>query len=113
MFANCKRALAKEIITIDDMERSGAAICREQNIDNSLIYRLLGHLLSSLRDHLDAGKSNTSDKTKHGQSVTQMAYAAFCRQVVSILKQELGPAYASDTTLPQLRLLAGIMSGTE
>lgn len=106
IFANCKKILAKGVIIFEDMERSCAAVCREQNIEDQMIYSLLGYMLSTFRDFLDASGNG------NGISIAQKQYAAFCRQIIFILKEELGPSYATEQHIPALRLLAGIINGT-
>ena len=90
----------------EGIERSCAAVCREQHIDDTLVYQLLGYLMSSMRDFLDAFGVDSS------ASASRKEYAAFCRQAVFLLKEELGPTYATEQTIPSLRLLAGVINGT-
>lgn len=88
------------------MERSCAAVCREQQLGDILVYRLLGLLFASMRDFLDA--------IGHSKDAASMRkeYAASCRQIVFYLKEELGQNFATEQTIPALRLLAGVINGT-
>lgn len=106
IFATCKRIFAREIVTHQGLERSSAAVCREQQVNELLLYTWLGYFLSSLRDFLDAAK------TKISASGSSKDYAAFCRHVVFLLKEEMGPAFVTENNLPSLRLLAGVINGT-
>lgn len=59
-----------------------------------------------MRDFLDAmGHSKDAASTRK-------EYAAFCRQVVFYLKEELDQKFATEQTIPALRLLAGVINGT-
>lgn len=106
IFSNCKHILTRDIITLRGIERSSAAVCREQLVDDRLVYLLLGYMLSSLRDFLDASR------TLNVPLVSQKEYAAYCRQVIFLMKEEMGPSFVTEHNIPPLRLLAGVINGT-
>jgi hypothetical protein len=107
VFSNFKKVLVKGSMTIQGIPRSSVAVCREQKIDDQLIYRLLGNLLASLRDFLDDDVSTA----KNPVNAMHVDYAATCRKIVYMLKEELGQGFATEQSIPQLRLLAGVLGG--
>lgn len=93
-------------MTVQDIERSSPVVCREQQINDQLLYSYLGTILSSMRDFLD---STRSAKAADG---SLKEYAAHCRQVIFLMKEEIGSSYVSEQNIPALRLLAGVVNGT-
>jgi hypothetical protein len=108
IFSTCKKVLARETITLQGLERSSAAVCREQHFDDQLLYLCLGYLLSSLRDFLDSLNTTTIPTS----GLLTRDYAAYCRQVVFLMKEEMGSSFVTENNIPSLRLLAGVINGT-
>lgn len=112
IFENCKNILSRrfcktsgqpsndiEIDSIYDI----VSLMRQQQIDAALVYRALGKMCSGMRDQLD-------DLATAGSSAGPLQeYSKYCTEICLALVGVLGPALANDRTIPQLRLLAGIL----
>lgn len=91
--------------TAADTEEPFTILLTKQMLDAPLMYRLFGHMMSSMRDHLDAlnGRSN------EGGSRLSWYTSRICKEILSAMKEELGPLAANERNIPNLRLLAGVM----
>lgn len=94
-----------DIATTECAEEPFTILLTKQMLDAPLVYRLFGHMLSSMRDHLDA----LSGKGNEGGSRLGWYTSRICKEVLSALKEELGPLAAIERNIPNLRLLAGVM----
>ena len=107
IFRNGKDILAKSFQRPAEAAAEGLGnisdVLRTQKLDPQLVYRLLGCLLSSMRDQLDA----LQQKQEHAQ---YDQYGKLCRDIVKSLKEDIGPVLANERTIPNLRLLAGTVS---
>lgn len=106
IFSTCQKIFARQIITLQSIERSSAAVCREQQVDDQLLYSYLAAILSSMRDFLDSLKTSKAADGKLRE------YAAYCRQIIFLMKEEIGGNYVTEHNIPALRLLAGVINGT-
>lgn len=119
IFKNCKDILSRRFcrpppIDLDVQNETamldvGSAsdvvdIMRKQKVDAALVYKVLGSVCASMRDQLDAldAKKETFMQIQD--------YRVFCKETTTALIAELGPGLANDRSIPQLRLLAGVMS---
>lgn len=117
IFRNCKDILARRFCRAhpedgDDQQtfEFGSAqdivgIMRQQKIDAALVYRILGSMCSGMRDQLDDLSSR--------KLPTAQTYTGFCKQVCVALIAELGPGFANDRSIPQMRLLAGVLGSSK
>lgn len=105
MFRNCRDILAQRFHRPAEALEAGlgnlSIIAKAQKLDKVLVYKLLGGLLTSMRDHLDLSKQR--------QKIAEYEkYGRFCRDIVMSMKEEIGNYYANENALPQLRLWAGV-----
>lgn len=107
IFRNCKDILARRFCRPAEAFAAGLGTNAslhfdKQKLDKTLIYRLLGTMLTSMRDQLDLLKRDLLQTYKFEQ------YSQICNRIVGTLREELGQYYANESVLPQLRLLAGV-----
>jgi hypothetical protein len=103
MFRNSRDILAQRFHrpaeALEDGLGNLSVIAKAQKLDKALVYKLLGGMLTSMRDHLDLSKQRQS-------IADHEEYGRFCREVVKSLKEEIGNYHANENALPQLRLWA-------
>lgn len=136
-FRNCKDIAARRFQRPAEALDAGLGdvhtLLNNHKLDKTLIYKLLGSMLTTIRDSLDHLKqqhhqqqqlssrapSSNSDQTSSSSSTSSLLlllrrdldeYTRFSRSVVLALKHEMGPYYASESALPQLRLFASFTS---
>lgn len=107
MFRKCKDIIARRFhqpakAALAGLDCNISEILEEQKLDKQIVYSLLGSLLSSLRDHLDALKQ----QKEHGRYVM---HSNLSKEIASSVTEEIGPFLANERTIPQLRLLAGVV----
>lgn len=99
--------------SVEEEREDIEVVLLEQQLDRALAFRLLNGLCSGLRDHLDAFKHrHTADASDDSYAPHRLErYARTCREIVNAMKEALGIGLANERNIPQLRLLAGVMSG--